>query len=251
MNRISLEDIQIVLVEPLYGGNVGSVARAMANFGLQKLTLVRPAEGLFEDPLLEPMARSNAMHILKNAVVTDDLAKALADTELSMGFTARTGKKRNDGIELRPAVRAIAEEFSGARIAAVFGCEDNGLSNEDLEKCHWMVNIPTHPTLTSLNLSQAVLLFAYEIFSVAEELEGALKPERRLATVEELEGFYGHLGEVLDTIGFIKEEDPARIMNAMRRIFSRRLPDPRDVHILRGMLSKVVVAIELAKKQKS
>lgn len=235
-----------MLVEPLYGGNVGSVARAMANFGLERLILVRPAEGLLEDPQLLPMARENARHIIQSALVYDDLSQALVGVEIALGFSARFGKLRSDSVNLKDAVSKIAREHPTGSIAGVFGSEDKGLSNEDLEKCHWLTKIPTGPALSSLNLSQAVMLFAYEMFTVSAEAASAPERTRKTATVEEMEGFYGHLETVLDKIGFIEEENPARMMNAMRRIFSRRLPDPRDVRILRGMLSKVELALKRA-----
>ncbi len=234
----------IVLVDPLYGGNLGSVVRVMANFGLDDLRLVRPAPGIFEDPMLEPMARSQALHILRGARTFDHLAEALADIEISLGFTTRLGKRRRDGYDLKPAVEKLFEEDGQAATAAVFGSEDKGLSNADLEKCHWLVRIPTSDTLKSLNLSQAVMLFAYEMQTKRREGTASLRNgERKYATVTELESFYRHMEKVLERIGFFKEETPERMMNEVRRIYSRRLPDPRDISILRGILAKVEFTI--------
>ncbi|PLX42144.1 MAG: rRNA methyltransferase [Deltaproteobacteria bacterium] len=241
-------EVSIILVDPLYGGNVGSVARAMANFGLEKLTLVRPAEGVLEDKMLAPMARGQASHIIEGLRVVDDLSEAIAEVELAMGFTTRLGKKRCDGMDLGPAMESLLAEVPRASIAGVFGSEDKGLSNEDLEKCHWLVRIPTAPALSSLNLSQAVCLFAWELFKVRSDDAVDYEEARKVAPVAQLEGFYSHLEEVLDLIGFIHEENPARMMNAMRRIFSRRLPDERDVRILRGFLSKVERTAKLSKE---
>jgi TrmH family RNA methyltransferase len=244
-----LRDVTVVLVEPLYGGNVGSAARVMANFGLDRLVLVRPAEGIFEDPSLEPMARDAALPIVRGARVTDSLAEALADTEIALGFTTRLGKRRRDGYDLRPAVGALALDFPAARVAAVFGSENKGLSTADLDLCHWLVRIPTEQGFTSLNLAQAVGLFAYELRAV-RRAEGAGRPQSRgVATVSQMEGFYGHLERVLLKIGFIEEASPARMMNQFRRMFGRRLPDPRDVRILRGVLSKVEGAIDRGRRK--
>lgn len=238
----------IVLVDTLYGGNLGSVVRAMANFGLSELRLVRPAKGIMEDPQLVPMARSPALPILKNALIFEELSEAIADFELALGFTARLGKKRAEHATLRQTVGELSGNFP-ERMAAVFGSEDKGLSNSDLELCHRLVRIPTSTAIESLNLSQAVCLFAYEAHEARLASLGR-KRERKAATVAELEGLYGQLQAVLMRIGFIEEASPARMMNNMRRIISRRSPDPRDVRIIRGVLSKVELAIERAKAGK-
>lgn len=236
-----LPSVAVVLVNPLYGGNLGSVARVMANFGLERLVLVNPAPGALADPKLEPMART-AVGLVRNARVCTGLGEALDDVELALGFSTRLGRLRRDVVELRPAVEQMASQSGGARVAAVFGPEDRGLSTEDLDLCHWLVRIPTHPGLASLNLAQAVGLFCYEV-SEQRRRELPRGEDRRLATVGELEGFYGHFERVLLAVGFIEEKSPARMMNHLRRIFSRRQPEPRDVRILRGVLSKIEWAL--------
>jgi len=241
----ALDRLTVVLVEPLYGGNLGSVARVMANFGLSRLVLVHPAPGALEDPALAPMARA-AVDLVRGARIANSLDEALADTELALGFTTRLGKRRRDGLDLRPAAERIAGEAPGARVAAVFGRGDKGLTNAELERCHWLVRIPTHRDLPSLNLAQAVGLFCYEASRCVGEAGGLTAP--RPATVAELEGLYGHAEKVLQEIGFIEEASPERMMNEVRRMLSRRLPEPRDVRILRGILAKVELALERARR---
>jgi tRNA/rRNA methyltransferase len=244
----TFNDVTIVLVDTLYGGNLGSVARAMANFGLSDLRLVRPAGGVFADKMLEPMARESGMPIVKRAKLFQSLEDALEDVELAMGFTTRLGKKRRDGYDLRPAIKELKEVNPSGKLAAVFGSEDKGLNNEDLDKCSWLVRIPTAPELSSLNLSQAVSTVAWELF--ATNLESAPKPkeERNVAAVADMEGLYDHMHRVLLDIGYFKEEEPPRMMNTLRRIFSRRLPEPRDVRILRGIFSKMETALKRARQ---
>ncbi|MHB8765622.1 MAG: RNA methyltransferase, partial [Deferrisomatales bacterium] len=224
----------------------GSVARAMANFGLSDLVLVNPAPGLFDDPLLDAMART-AAPLARSARVAASLAEALADTELALGFTARVGKRRADSLNLRPAVNRALAEAPGARLAAVFGREDSGLTTAELDLCHWFVRIPTSPQLPSLNLAQAVGVVAYELASARAAAAPQAPLARRSATVAEMEGFYGHLEGVLQEIGFIEEASPDRMMNQLRRLFSRRLPEPRDVRVLRGILSKVQWSLQRAR----
>lgn len=240
----------IVLVEPLYGGNLGSVARVMANFGLRDLVLVNPAPGILQDPRLEPMARK-AVELVRGARIVGTLNEAVADAELALGFTTRLGRRRNDGLELRQAVEQAARELaSDARIAAVFGREDAGLTTAELDLCHWLVRIPTDRGLPSLNLAQAVGLFCYEV-RMARLAAAPESVPYRPATVAEMEGMYAHFERVLWEIGFIEEESPDRMMNQIRRIFSRRLPSPRDVRILRGILSKVELALRRPELRKA
>ncbi len=235
----------IVLVEPMYGGNLGSVARAMANFGLDDLVLVNPAPAALADPALERMARG-AADLVRGARVVRDLDEALTGVEVALGFTTRLGKRRRDGFDLRGGVERLFEQCAEACIAGVFGREDAGLTTQELERCHWLVRIPTDRRLPSLNLAQAVGLFAYE---VSQARAPAAAPPRRAhpASADELEGLYAHLERVLLEIGFIEEASPERMMNEMRRIVSRRLPEPRDVRILRGVLAKVELALRRAR----
>ncbi|MBE0616645.1 MAG: TrmJ/YjtD family RNA methyltransferase [Proteobacteria bacterium] len=241
----ALDRFCVVLVEPLYGGNLGSVARVMANFGLSRLALVNPAPGALEDPGLAPMART-AVDLAREAPVLGSLEEALADVELALGFTTRLGRRRRDGLDLRPAMARVAREAPSARVAAVFGREDKGLTNAELERCHWLVRIASHRNLPSLNLAQAVGVFCYEAAQSLGATTGLTAPKP--ATVGELEGLYDHAERVLLQIGFIEEASPARMMNEVRRILSRRLPEPRDVRILRGVLAKVELALERARE---
>ncbi|MBI5017100.1 MAG: RNA methyltransferase [Deltaproteobacteria bacterium] len=243
----TLERVSVVLVEPMYGGNVGSVARVMANFGLGELVLVNPAPGVLGDPQLEPMARS-AVDLVRRARVEQSLEAALAGVEVALAFSTRLGKLRRDVAALRPAVERLAAEVPACRVAGVFGREDRGLTTAEVDHCHWLVRIPTHPPLGSLNLAQAVGLFCYEVDQVRRASAGPDgESGRRVATVDELEGLYGHFERVLRDIGFLEEQSPDRMLNHIRRIFSRRLPDPRDARILRGILSKVELALERAR----
>jgi TrmH family RNA methyltransferase len=239
----------IILVDTLYGGNLGSVIRVMANFGLSRLRLVRPAKGILEDPLLKPMAREQALFILENIEIFDTLEEALFDTVIALGFSTRLGKRRTSSLSLREAVVELPKSSFGS-VAAVFGSEDKGLNNQDLERCQLLTRIPTAPALTSLNLSQAVGLFAYETYLLRQEdeLNQVAATPNKTANINELEGLYGHTENILRLIGFIKESNPTRIMNVMRTMVSRRLPASRDVRVLRGILSRVELAVERAKK---
>ncbi|HSH69250.1 MAG TPA: TrmH family RNA methyltransferase, partial [Deferrisomatales bacterium] len=184
----------------------------------------------------------------RGARVVGSLAEALAEVDLALGFTTRLGKRRRDGLYLRDAAVRVTEELGGNRVAAVFGREDTGLTTAELELCHWLVRIPTHPELPSCNLAQAVMLCCYELAEAERTTRAQQGSPHQVASVEQMEGMYGHFAQVLDEIGFIEEATPDRMMNEVRRIFSRRLPDPRDVRILRGILGKVQLALDRARK---
>lgn len=231
----------VVLVQPMFAPNVGSVARVMANFGLPRLVLVSPAAGLMDDPAVKHLARAG-FDVFRDARVVESLEEALADVDLALGFTARTGKRRGEDLELRPAVNKVACELPDGHVAAVFGREDDGLSTEEMARCHWLVRIPTGPTFSSLNLAQAVALFAYERFESTRAPLGEPTADM-VASSQDVDGFQHHLEAVLDRVGFLQEHNRDRMVLHLRKMLTRRVPTRRDVHILRGILKKVQNAL--------
>lgn len=227
-----IEDIRIVLVRPLGQMNIGSVARAMKNVGIQELALVEPA-----GPVIHPDARLMAVgahDILENALIFPHLADAVADCSWVIGTTRRGGKRREGIIEPRQMASEITEIIQQNKVAVVFGPEDRGLSNRDLDLCQRLVTIPAHQAYGSLNLAQAVMIICYEIF-VASQREKDLSLSRRLATSAELEGMYRQLEEILLRVGFLEQNNPQRMMAVLRRIFSKAQLDTREVRVLRGI----------------
>lgn len=227
--------VAIVLVEPREPGNVGSTARAMANMGLSRLVLVRPP------PFLVPEAYRMALAakpILEGAVVADDLGAALA----GFGFVAGTTRRGGAGRRGRVTPRALAAEVNAVaasdEVALLFGREDSGLTNEELQFCQRLVTIPSSAGFGSLNLAQAVLVLAYEMFVACGAAEGPA-PARRRATTVELESLYGHMERVLLDIGYLHPENPARMMRVFRRLVGRAGPDDREVRALRGIFRQV------------
>jgi TrmH family RNA methyltransferase len=137
------------------------------------------------------------------------------------------------------AAKLVAESAQG-NVAVVFGPEKSGLTNEDLDRCHTLLSIPTDPGFSSLNLAMAVQVMTYELRLAARE-EDQVVPEREapLATVEELENFYMHLEQVLTSSSFLDPDNPRHLMRRLRRMFSRALPDRNEVNILRGILGSL------------
>lgn len=235
---IDLGRIQIVLVEPLYGGNIGQVARAMRNFGLTRLVLVNPREHKTAESYW--MAREGK-DILDAAEVHTCLEGALQEAGLAVGTTRRVGKYRRPALTPEEFVAQASPLTRENTVAVVFGREDSGLSAAELALCQWIVSIPASEEFPSLNLAQAVLLMSYTLFRsgdspAKEAVEGA---GLRLAGPGELERFYHHLEETLGSIGFLTGDQAPSIMITLRRIFGRANLESRDLKILRGILGQM------------
>ena len=227
-----MENMRIVLVRPQGVMNIGSVARAMKNVGIKELALVNPTASP-----THPDARIMAVRahdILDNALIFSRLSDAIADCTWVIGTTRRKGKGRGGVIDPRKMASEIADMAQQNKVAIIFGPEDRGLSNRDLDLCQRLVSIPSHGEYGSLNLAQAVMVICYEIYLAAHH-QKADPRIRRLATSEELEGMYYHMEETLLRIGFLDQNNPKRIMAVLRRIFSRARLSPREVKILRGI----------------
>lgn len=234
-NAVNHSDrISIVLVEPQSPGNVGMVCRAMKNFGLCDLRLVNPCQ--LDHPEALKFAVS-AKDMLASAKIFPTIEDAIADSPLSVATTRRHGKYRQEIFTPSEIVEKIRETFPANRAALVFGREDSGLTTEEVALCRWQATIPTDE-FGSLNLSQAVLLFSYELHQgfAGTANFGEL---RELAPTGEIEPLYAQMESTLLKIGFLKPENPAHLMRTFRRIFSRANLDGREVAVLRGLFSQV------------
>jgi len=228
---------RIVLVGTTHPGNIGAVARAMKNMGLDDLVLVRPLYFPHDDA----SARSSgAEDLLERTRVVDTLAEALADCTYVAGASARSRTIGWPSMTPREcAVRLLAESATG-RAAVVFGPEKSGLCNADLDLCHTLLTIPTNPEFSSLNLAMAVQVMTYEL-RVAGMSPELPQPATgvRLATGEELEHFYRHLEQVLTASRFLDPDNPRHLMRRLRRLFARAMPDENEINILRGIFASL------------
>jgi len=229
-----LAAIRIVLVETTHPGNIGAVARAMKTMGLGSLYLVAPK--IF--PSADCTARaSGADDVLAKARVCGDLVEAVAGCRLVVGTSAR--RRTVDWPELDPresAGRLMAEAALGP-VALVFGRESSGLTNAELQHCHFLAHVPTDPSFSSLNVAAAVQLFAYELRTA--ELGGGIPAldERQVAPVEAVEGLHAHLAQTLLDIGFADPNQSHKLLRRLRRLFNRARPDNEEINIVRGILS--------------
>jgi tRNA/rRNA methyltransferase len=229
--REALDAVRIVLVSPLYGGNVGSVCRAMGNMGLSKLALVSPR---FQDMEEARRMACHATHILEAREEFDRLADAVAGCGAVMGATARGGLYRQHALTPREWAPRAVEEASTGPVALVFGREDNGLGNEELALCTQIIQIPTAPDYTSLNLAQAVMICCYEVFLATGQYVPAEEKSPE-ATSRTRERMFELWRSTLLEIGFMEEDKADHMMLGLRRVLSRgRLTDD-DARIMMGV----------------
>ncbi|MDX1795818.1 MAG: RNA methyltransferase [Hydrogenovibrio sp.] len=234
-----LSKIKIVLIETSHPGNIGAVARAMKNMGLSQLVLVRPKE--FPSHVASARA-SGAADVLNDAQVFESLEDAISDCKLVVGASARLRKVSWPQLDVRQTAEMLMEtvEAPEDQVAILFGREDSGLSNAEMDKCHYLAHIPTNPVYSSLNIAAAVQVFVYECLMATDlKLNIAEKGQYRhkRASAEQLEGFYDHLYQGLQDIEFLDPAKNARFMRRMRRLFNRAKLDVKEIDILRGVLT--------------
>lgn len=232
-----LGSVRIVLVNTSHPGNIGSVARAMKTMGIGRLYLVSPA--LFPHPKANEMA-TGAGDLLEGAVVVDTLDQAIGDCTFIAGTSAR---KRTVPWPLwtpKQLAQHIKGEHMVGQIAIVFGREQSGLTNDELQRCHVHVNVPASPHYSSLNIAAAVQVIAYELrLASLDETVVQAEWDQRPATMDEMEKFFEHLQKVLIETSFLNMDAPRKLMVRMRRLFLRARPDAMEMNMLRGMLSAV------------
>ena len=235
---MNIQNIRVVLVETTHPGNIGATARAMKNMGLARLVLVRPAR--FPDAEATALA-THAGDILAGAQVVASLDEALTGCGLVIGASARRRGIAAPTLDPRQGAARAAEFSDTAQVALAFGRESSGLTNDELDRCHYVVQIPADPAHSSLNLAAAVLIIAYELRMHAHLAAGAppAASGEKPATAEEMADFFAHLEQTLLATGFLNPANPRHLMRRLRRLFNKAQPDQREINILRGVLSSV------------
>lgn len=231
-----LSHIKVVLVETSHPGNIGAVARAMKNMSMSNLRLVSPK--IF--PSADATARaSGANDLLSAAEIYDSLAEAIADCQIVLGASARD--RTISWPEL--TARACAEKFvesekSKVNVAIVFGRENSGLKNNELDLCHYLLRIPCNSDYSSLNLAAAVQVVCYELFVATGQREESTIGDKNadpIASMKQMELFYEHLQQTIADIGFLHADKTQSVMRRLRRIFNRIELDTKELDILRGI----------------
>lgn len=234
---MNLDNLCVVLVEPRGERNIGSVARAMGNFGISDLRLVAPRADHLHDESRKMAVKASVL--LEQATLYPDLAKALGDCHYAYATTRRFGKYRVDFLHPDSAAQQLLPLLDAGRVALVFGREDHGLKTEELDLCQRLITIPTNGPLASMNLAQSVVICLYEIARQHGEAQGKQPSSRRLASVDELEVLFCHMRESLLAIKYLNWQNPEHILRAWRQMFGRAGLDERDVRIVRGLLSEI------------
>lgn len=238
-----LNEVRVVLVNTSHNGNVGSAARAMKTMGLSKLYLVDPVNEI--DSHASALA-AGATDVLGNAVVVDTLEDAIADCSLVIGTSARSRTLSWPMVEPRECGEKMIEGAKSGPVALVFGRENSGLSNEELQLCNYHVCIPANPEYSSLNLAMAVQTLCYEVrmsYLASQKSESLIEPavedESIYPSSKQMELFYEHLESTLNDTGFIVKQHPGIVMTKLRRLFNRARPEEVELNILRGILSSI------------
>lgn len=234
----NLENVRVVLVNTTQPGNIGGAARAMKNMGLSHLVLVQPE--VFPSDRATWRA-AGAPELLESAVVVDSFDEAISDCHLIVGTSARERRIPWPLVDPRECSARILSEPPQAEVALVFGREHSGLTNEELQRCHLHVHIPSNPEYSSLNLCAAVQVLAYELRMHMLDTEGELPIREQwdepLASSESVEMLVEHFGRAMVKTGFHNPENPRQTMTRLRRMLNRIRPDESEVQILRGFLA--------------
>lgn len=234
-----LSNVKVVLVGTSHSGNIGSAARAMKVMGLNEMVLV--------DPQCEVDAQAIALaagasEIALNARIVKSLEDAVENCGLVVGSSARSRTLEWPMLDARECGEKFALEGQSHPVALVFGRERTGLTNEELQTCHYHVSIPANPEYSSLNLAMAVQTLCYEIriahLNLAQS-EHISHVEEEYPCHKELEMFYEHLEKVMIETQFISETQPGQVVNKLRRLFNRARPEAQELNILRGVLTAV------------
>jgi TrmH family RNA methyltransferase len=232
-----LSRIRVVMVETSHPGNIGSAARAMKTMGLTNLVLVAPKITDVTAHRDAIALASGATDVLANARVVATFDEAIADVRFAIAFTARKRELSHPFKPLREAAQIAVTEAASGNVALVFGNEAMCLSNEEVDRCQLVSAIPANDEYSSLNVSQAVQVAAYEVMMSAAVFTIAADTERPQASVGDVEGFLKHFEATAIANGFLNPDEPKRFMTRMRRLFTRARMEPEEVAILRGWLA--------------
>ncbi|MEO5595917.1 MAG: RNA methyltransferase [Lysobacteraceae bacterium] len=239
--------LRIVLVGTQHPGNIGAAARAIKTMGLRELVLVAPEKRPDDDSRVMAVGADD---VLGNARICATLDEALADCVLVAGCTARQRQVQLPEFEPRAAAPRLLQVAAHSKVALLFGPERSGLTNEDLQRCHLSIHIPSDPDFSSLNLAAAVQVLAYELrlahlartiargeHEVAVDQDRTYGSAHMPANQAAMESFFGHLDQTLHAIDFHKGRSPEMVLRRLWRLFQRAQPDDRELRILRGILT--------------
>jgi tRNA/rRNA methyltransferase len=231
----------VVLVEPQMGENIGAAARAMANFGLSRLRLVKPVQG-WPNEKARVMA-AGADRVLDGAQLYDSLAEAIGDCTFVLAATARNHDQAKPVVgAAQAAAEAAPRVAAGENVAIVFGRERNGLENHEVARADRILTLPVNPAFASLNLAQAVVIVGYEWFKrTGGDLPFVAPQKSPPVAKQQLNAFFADLERELDKVEFFRPEEKRGTMGVnLRNIFQRMAPSQQDVRTLHGVITALV-----------
>tara|TARA_Y100000768_G_scaffold305608_1_gene239543 strand:+ start:4090 stop:4800 length:711 start_codon:yes stop_codon:yes gene_type:complete len=232
-------NINIVLVNTSHPGNIGSTARAMKTMGLKNLKLVSPKE--FPSDIANAKA-VGCIDILKNADIHRSLSESLSSSKIVVGFSARLRKSNIPSLSMHNLIKLITSNRENT-ISVVFGNEQSGLSNEELQLCDYLVSIPTHNAYTSLNLASAVQIFAYEYFKSIKKAPSAIKPDDLVSHSSKLH-LINLLLSIMERLNIITNKNKNSLTQNIHIIFNKSNLTSSEANLYLGILSKIEKALQ-------
>jgi tRNA/rRNA methyltransferase len=231
---MSLDNVVIVLAKTKYPGNIGAAARAMFNMGLTQLVLAAPQCTINDESYR--MAKGGKS-ILESAKICKSVKSAIRGIRFLAGTTGKTGGHRTQAQAPRGLVPRILSVAAQQKAGILFGPEDTGLVDDDLQLCQMLIRIPTHHRGHSINLAQSVMIVCYELLLGSLERE----PARivRLASIDQVEAMYAQLEKALLEIGFLQSQNARHMMFTLRQMMGRAGLEPSDVGVLRGIARQI------------
>lgn len=232
-------NINIVLVKTSHPGNIGSTARAMKTMGLKNLTLVQPKN--FPSDIATAQA-VGCVDILNNANITTVLKDALSSSKLAIGFSARSRKSNIPSLSMNELMELL-KEYDKENISIVFGNEQSGLSNEELQLCNYLVSIPTDSAYTSLNLASSVQIFSYEYFKscdakpISKKLQDLASHSSKLVLIEKFLS-------IMFELDIITEKNKKSLVQNIHIIFNKTNFTENEVNLYLGILTKIGKALK-------
>ncbi|MTI15173.1 tRNA (cytosine(32)/uridine(32)-2'-O)-methyltransferase TrmJ [Sansalvadorimonas verongulae] len=238
-----LDSIRIVMLRTWHPGNIGSALRAMKTMGLTRLVLADPNEWPHGDSksIATSMA-AGAADMLDNVDVVSSLEEAIDGCNLVIGTSARSRSFPWPMLTSRQCGEKLVKEAKTGEVALVFGQETSGMTNEELQQCHFHVSIDANPDYPVLNVASAVQILCYEVrqaLLAQQEKQEETEDAAPYPDTRQMELFYEQLELALGDIHFIIRQHPGKIMTKLRRFFNRARPEQEEINILRGMLSRI------------
>ena len=236
MNQIN-RYVQIVLVETSHPGNIGSVARAMKNMGLANLALINPKKFPHQDATA---LAGNAKDVLDNAHIFSSIQEAVKSSKMIYATSARDRTIEWPTLTANDAALEIQElVMNEIEVSILFGREDRGLTNEELQLANKHLIIPAHPDYPVLNIAMSTQVVCYELYQAAQNNAVESWQDFPEYTSEELNNLINHFNETVAALDLVDSKNPKQIMTRMERMFRRLYPDQMEGNFLRGFLKAV------------